>query len=285
MQGYLTLATGTPFYLDLAMNLVLSLKLNDPTRPVCVVTDRAMPIPDGYRTFIDQIVYLENKPGFHGCLNKLRMNEVSPFEETMFVDSDCILLKNDMDRHWAKLQSPGFCSPGGKATSGRWYGFDIAEVIKKLGIDYMRTLNSGVFYFRQGAETDHFFATALDLVENHKELLGSFHRNKLQLADEPFIGAALGKLHTPTVSYEPKEGSIQITTINASGIHFDPFTHTSQITRHDDFRLLGRFFPRKHVQHSPSFAHFVKLKPQAVYQRISDQLRDHFGLPRFAVSV
>lgn len=285
MQGYLTLATGTPFYLDLAMNLVLSLKLNDPTRPVCVVTDRAMPIPDGYRTFIDQIVYLENKPGFHGCLNKLRMNEVSPFEETMFVDSDCILLKNDMDRHWAKLQSPGFCSPGGKATSGRWYGFDIAEVIKKLGIDYMRTLNSGVFYFRQGAETDHFFATALDLVEHHKELLGSFHRNKLQLADEPFIGAALGKLHTPTVSYEPKEGSIQITTINASGIHFDPFTHTSQITRHDDFRLLGRFFPRKHVQHSPSFAHFVKLKPQAVYQHISDQLRDHFGLPRFAVSV
>jgi len=46
MQGYLTLATGTPFYLDLAMNLVLSLKLNDPTRPVCIVTDRTMSIPE-----------------------------------------------------------------------------------------------------------------------------------------------------------------------------------------------------------------------------------------------
>lgn len=283
MQGYLTLATGAPFYLDLAMNLVLSLKLNDPTRPVCIVTDRTMSIPESYRKFIDQITFMDAKPGFHGCLNKLRINEVSPFDETMFVDSDCILLKNDMDRHWAKFQSPGFCSPGGKVTSGRWYGFDIAEVIKKLGIDYMRTLNSGVFYFRQGAEADHFFATALDLVENHKELLGSFHRNKLQLADEPFIGATLGKLHTPTVSYQPAEGSIQITTINATNIRFDPFTHTSEITRHDDYRLLGRFFPRKHIQHSPSFAHFVKLKPKAVYQRISDQLRDHFGLPRFLI--
>lgn len=283
MQGYLTLATGTPFYLDLAMNLVLSLKLNDPTRPVCIVTDRTMPIPESYRPFIDHMAYLENKPGFHGCLNKLRMNEVSPFAETMFVDSDCILLKNDMDRHWEKFQSPGFCSPGGKVTTGRWYGFDIAEVIKKLGIDYMRTLNSGVFYFRQGAQSDHFFATAIDLVDKHKELLGSFHRNKLQLADEPFIGATLGKLHTPTISYSPAEGSIQITTIHATDIAFDPFTHTSRITRLDDFRLLGRFLPRKRVQHSPSFAHFVKLKPKAVYQRIADQLRDHFGLPRFKI--
>jgi hypothetical protein len=283
MQGYLTLATGSPFYLDLAMNLVLSLKLNDPARPVCLVTDHAMPIPGAYRPYIDELAYLKEKPGFHGCLNKLRMNEVSPFTETMFVDSDCILLKNDMDRHWTKFQSPGFCSPGSKVTSGRWYGFDIADVIKKLGIDYMRTLNSGVFYFRRGAESDRFFATALDLVENHKQDLGSFHRNKLQLADEPFIGAALGKLHTPTVSYQPAEGSIQITTINASGMAFDPFTHTSRITRHDDFRLFGRFLPRKRVQHSPTFAHFVKLKPKALYQRISDQLRTHYGLPRLTI--
>ncbi|MEN9537768.1 MAG: hypothetical protein RLZZ126_3 [Pseudomonadota bacterium] len=283
MQGYITLATGSRFYLDLAMNLVLSLKLNDPSRPVCVVTDRAMAIPESYRPFIDHIAFMDAKPGFHGCLNKLRMNEVSPFDESMFVDSDCILLKKDMDRQWAKLQGPGFSSPGTRLTTGRWYGFEIADVIKTLGIDYMCSLNSGVFYFRQGTEADRFFATALDLVEHHKELLGSFHRNKLQLADEPFIGAALGKLKIPTVGYVPEEGSIQITTIRATGIRFDPFTQTSQVTRYDNYRLLGRFFPRTRVQHSPSFAHFVKLKPEPVYQRISDQLREHFGLPKFMI--
>lgn len=283
MQGYITLATGNRFYLELAMNLILSLKLNDPTRPVCIVTDPGMDIPNGYRRFIDDTAHLEPKPGFHGCLNKLRMNEVSPFDESMFVDSDCILLKNDMDRQWAKIQSTGFSSPGAKVTSGRWYGFDIADVINKLDIEYMRRLNSGVFYFRRGEESDLFFSTALDLVAHHQELLGTYHRNKLQLADEPFIGAALGKLKIPTVSYNPAEGSIQVTTINATNIELDPLTRTSHLTRHSDFRLLGRFFPRTHVKHSPSFAHFVKLKPKAVYQRISDQLRSHFGLPNFYI--
>lgn len=283
MQGYITLATGSHFYLELAMNLVLSLKLNDPSRSVCMVTDTTIEIPSDYLKFIDKIAHLEPKAGFHGCLNKLRMNELSPFDETMFVDSDCILLKNDMDRQWKKIQSSGFSSPGAKVTAGQWYGFDIAQVVKKLDIEYMRTLNSGVFYFRKGDESDLFFATALDLVEHHKDLLGTFHRNKLQLADEPFIGAALGKLKIPTVSYDPAEGSIQVTTINASNINFDPFSQTSHITRHSDYRLLGRFFPRTHIKHSPSFAHFVKLKPKAVYQRISDQLRDHFGVRRFSV--
>lgn len=283
MQGYITLATGNRFYLDLAMNLILSLKLNDPTRPVCIVTDPGMEIPESYCRFIDETAHLEPKSGFHGCLNKLRMNEVSPFDESMFVDSDCILLKNDMDRQWTKIQSTGFSSPGAKVTSGYWYGFDIADVIKKLDIEYMRRLNSGVFYFRHGEESDLFFSTALDLVAHHKELLGTYHRNKLQLADEPFIGAALGKLKIPTVSYNPAEGSIQVTTINATNVNLDPLTQTSHLTRHSDFRLLGRFFPRTHVNHSPSFAHFVKLKPKAVYQRISDQLRNHFGLPHFSI--
>lgn len=98
MQGYITLATGSRFYLELAMNLLLSLKLNDPTRQVCVVTDRSMNVPENYMKLIDKIAYLDAKPRFHGCLNKLRVNEISPFDETMFVDSDCILLKDDMDR-------------------------------------------------------------------------------------------------------------------------------------------------------------------------------------------
>lgn len=281
MQGYIALATGSPFYLEMAMNLILSLKLNDPTRPVCLITDSTMQIPDAYRPFIDKIAYLDPKPGFYGCLNKLRINTVSPFEENLFVDSDCILLKNDMDRHWAAFQGPGFRTAGGKVTAGKWYGFDIAEVIKKIGIDYMVRLNSGVFYFHQDAEADHFFATTLALVDEHKELLGSFHRNKLQLADEPFIGAAMGKLNLAMAKLSSAEGSIQVTTIHSSNMHFDPFTRTSKMLRHDDFRLLGRFFPRKHVQHSPSFAHFVKLKPKTIYNRIANQLRDHYSLPRF----
>jgi len=281
MQGYITLATGDRFYIELAINLALSIKLNDPKRPICLIMDEGATLPEEYTPYIDEIAYLKSKPGFHGCLNKLRVNEVSPYEESLFIDSDCILLKNDMDRHWSKFQAPGFKIAGGKVTKGNWYGFDIQDVIKTLGINYIVQMNSGVFYFRKSQETEHFFETALRLVNDHKDLLGTYHRNKLQLADEPFIGAAQGLLWITPLSYTPEEGAIMITTIQSEDIKFDPFTQTSIMTRKTDFRLLGRFLPRKRVAHSPSIAHFVKLKPKSIYLRISDQLRGQYGLQRF----
>ncbi|MDR2112591.1 MAG: hypothetical protein LBQ62_05770 [Candidatus Accumulibacter sp.] len=278
MQGYLTLATGSRLYLEIALNLALSLKLNDPARPLCLVTDAGMDIPDTYRPFFDRIVILSPRPGFHGCLDKLRTNEVSPYDETMFIDSDCLLIKNDMDRHWTKFSGNGFMIAGGKQTQGHWYNFSISDAIEKLDIPYMVQMNSGVFYFRKGAEADLFFRTALELVEQHKELLGSRHRNRLQLADEPFIGAALGKLIIEPIGYDPAEGSIMITTVRSSKESFDPFMHTSQIVKHSDFRILGRFFPGTSVRHSPSLAHFVKLRPRNLYNRLSDALRRHYNL-------
>ena len=278
MQGYLTMATGDRIYLELAVNLALSLKLNDPTRPVCIVTDPEMEIAEVYKPFFDYIVRLAPKSGFHGCLNKLRVNEVSPFEETMFIDSDCILVKPDMDRHWEKHQCQGFNIAGSKENSGNWYNFSIAEAIIQLQIPYMVELNSGVFYFRKGAESDRFFLTALAMVNKHKEILGTFHRNKLQLADEPFIGAALGKLMINPISYEPSEGSIMITTVRSSNEVFDPIKHVSQIVKHSNYRLLDRFFPKTNVKHSPSFAHFVKLKPKPIYNEITFKLRNQFNI-------
>lgn len=281
MQGYLTLAVGSQFYRDLSINLALSLKLNDPTRPVCVVLDRGAQLPVRTHRFVDDVVYLDPQPGYHGCLNKLRMGEVSPYAETMFIDSDCLLIKQDMDRHWAKHQSPGFMIGGDRVTTGHWYGFDIAQVIAKLKVNYIVRMNSGVFYFRKGQATTDFFACTQRLVDSHGDLLGVHHRNSLQLADEPFLGAAQGLLNIEPLDYDPVEGSIMVTTINASNVHFDAFTQSSDLTIHGDFCLLNRWLPRSKVHHSPSIAHFVKLKPPKQYRRNVIQLRQYFGLPPF----
>lgn len=279
MQGYITLAIGPPLYLELAINLALSLKLNDPTRPVCVVVEKGATLPSHYKPFVDHLAYLEPRSGFHGCLNKLRMHELSPFDETMFVDSDCILVKNDMDRHWEKHASDGFTIAGDKVSTGHWYGFSIAEALDALEIGYMVRMNSGVFYFRNGSRTRSFFDTALDLVANQSILLGKIHRTKRQLADEPFIGAAMGVQNLEPISYEPEEGSIMVTTINSSEAAFDPFSKTSHLVINSDFRFARRFLPGMSVAHSPSFAHFVRLKPRSQYRKITSQLRKHFHLP------
>jgi hypothetical protein len=283
MQGYISLATGSRFYLDLALNLALSLKHNDPGRPFGLIVDEEMQIPQEYEKFIDEVVRMPPREGFHGCLNKLRVSSLSPFEETMFIDSDCLLVKADMDRHWARFDAPGFSAAGGVATKGSWYGFEIEEVLAVLQMPFMVQLNSGVFYFRRGEATDKFFDTALDLVAQRSDLLGTFHRNKLQLADEPFIGAAMGALRIQPVQYEPEEGSIMITTYKASQAEFDVLRQTSRIVKHDNFLLAGRFLPRTRLPHSPSLAHFVKLKPERVYSKAVNDLRHHYGLGSFQI--
>lgn len=280
-QGYITLATGPRQYLEMAINLLLSLKHNDPKREVCLVIDEGSKLPPEYEKLVDHVAYLSPKNGFHGCLNKLRVHELSPFDETMFVDADCLLVKSDMDRHWQKFKSNGFNIAGGKLTSGHWYDFNIQDVIIALGIPYMVKMNSGVFYFRKGASSDQFFNTTHQLVSEHQKMLGTYHRNKLQLADEPFIGAAMGVLHIDPISYTPSEGSIMITTVNSSKAQFSALKRESSILKHDDFRIAGRFWPAKKVKHSPSFAHFVKLKPHSEYQRNADELRNAHNLPSF----
>lgn len=281
MQGYISLATGSSFYLDLALNLALSIKFNDPKRPFALVAGHDLEIPPEYETFIDQIVRLPPLDGFHGCLNKLRVSTVSPFEETMFVDSDCLLVKSDMDRHWLRYDAPGFSAAGTGVTKGSWYGFDIQSVLKALQVPYMVKLNSGVFYFRRGDETNRFFNAALDLVCQRADLLGIFHHNKLQLADEPFIGTTMGLLGLEPLQYTPEEGSIMITTVQSSQARFDVLERISHIVKHDDFLIGDRFLPRKRVEHSPSFAHFVQLKPQNTYLKAVNDLRRHYGFAPF----
>jgi hypothetical protein len=282
MQGYVTLATGSRFYVEQAVNLALSLKLNDPGRPRCLITDRAESLSEAYRALFDEVLEIDDRRGFFGCLNKLRVQALSPFDETMYIDADCIVVKPDMDRHWMRLGGCAFGISGEKKTSGKWYGFEIADVVSTLGVDYVGVMNSGVFCFRSGADSAIFFDTALRLVESHGELLGATHRHELQLADEPFLGAALGLHQIEPVDYRPEEGSVMVTTYRTSGTAFDPFHGRSMMTKNSDFAVLGRFWPRRRVQHSPSIVHFVKLKPRAAYLAISHRLRSHFGVERYA---
>lgn len=282
-QGYITLATGSTLYLEIAINLALSLRLNDPTRPICLVLDQGKSLPEIYKPFIDFVAYLEPKDGFHGCLNKLRLHEISPFEESMFIDADCILVKNDMDRHWERFSSEGFTIAGDTVTTGDWYGFSIQDVIRDLGINYMARMNSGVFYFKKGAQTNLFFETTLNLVKTKNKTLGSYHRNKFQLADEPFIGATIGMLKMQPISYTPEEGSIMVTTINSSKVVLDPIKKISSLIIESDFKILGRLFPKTKTKHSPSLAHFVKLKPRNEYISIANNLRITNKISRFEI--
>jgi hypothetical protein len=266
-QGYVTIATGDRKYVDMAVYLAKSIFINDKKRPICLITDEHTKVNEQDAKWFSDIVRLPYQKGYEGCLNKLRIFEYSPFDETIFIDSDCLVVKKDMDRHWAKMRRDGFSIAGGKKTEGKWYNFDVSEVIKVLNIDYMCHMNSGLFYFNRNEASSRFFDTCKELVDKQKDLLACSHRRETQLADEPFIGAAMGIHQIPPVGYTPDEGAIMITTVYARKCECDPVSGRSQIYKPNGFHFLNRFFPKELVRHSPSVFHFVKLKPTHVYDR------------------
>ncbi|WP_375750109.1 hypothetical protein [Vibrio sp. HN007] len=266
LQGYITIATGAKEYIEMAKYLALSVHKNDPTRPIALITDEKTTIPDDVKCLFSHVIIMPEIEGYNGCLNKLRINEFTPFEQNMFIDSDCLIVKNDMDRHWKRFEQYDVNLAGDKVTSGHWYNFDVEDVLKRLNIDYIVKMNSGVIYFKKGAVSDHFFKLCNEMVVEQRDLLSCSHRREEQIADEPFIGTALGIMNISPVAYVPEEGSLMITTTHAKKVLCDPSTRESQIYKPTGFYLLNRLFAKSWVRHTPSIMHFVKLKPNNVYK-------------------
>ena len=272
-QGYITIATGSKSYVDMAKFLALSVKANDPKRPIALLTDSSTLIPEDIKALFSHVIEMPKVAGYIGCLNKLRIYDFSPFDESMFIDSDCLIVKDDMDRHWQNFSASDVNLAGDKVTKGHWYNFDIATVISALKIPYMVKMNSGVIYFKKNDQAKSFFTLCNELTKEHKELLSCSHRRVEQLADEPFIGAALGIMQIEPLGYRPEDGSLMITTVGAKDCDFDPIKHVSNIKKPTGYYILNRIWAKSWVKHSPSIAHFVQLKPLKVYKKACDILQ------------
>lgn len=275
-QGYLTIAVGDPKYVEMAYHLALSLKLNDPERPVVLLTDNKTHIPAKVKRVFHRIIPMPEREGYVGCLNKLRAFEYTPFDETIFIDADCLLTRPDMDRHWHKLRTASVNIAGDQVTSGRWYNFNIEDILQALNIRYMVKMNSGVFYFRKNKVAEGFFETTHQLYKNYSDILRCSHRTATQVADEPFMGAAFGVMGLQPITYTPEEGSIMVTTVSAKNCQCDPVSQLSRVDKPAGFEILNRFWAKSWVQHSPSIMHFVQLKPNAVYRGACKRLEQYF---------
>lgn len=280
-QGYLTLATGDRQYFDAAANLALSVRLNDAKRPISLVCDDAAKLTPEEKELFDRIIVaLPGTLGI-GCAGKLDVPDFLPYQETMFLDSDCLILKKDMDRHWEKLAGQCFNVAGNVETSGAWYTFDIADVCEKLGLPYMVYMNSGVMYFRKGDELDAFLSIVRGLRESALDVLFVQHRDmNAQMADEPVWSAAMAQQNMQPAQYQPEEGILMVTTYMSRRIDYDPIANVSKQEKSKGYWLLGRFISKGWTEHSTSVAHFIRFKPRSIYRQCVQQLRTWAGMKK-----
>lgn len=95
-KGFITIATGEKRYFELARNLLRSYRMwTEEALPFSLLCDEE----NEYTHEFDTTIVLESPMG--GYLDKLQLYDYAPYDETIFIDADCLAYE-DLNR-WFKL--------------------------------------------------------------------------------------------------------------------------------------------------------------------------------------
>ncbi len=184
-RGFVTIATGNEKYYKLAENLLCSYRIycTDGT-PFTIICDRENEYTKGF----DSAVLLKNFSGSY--MDKLLLYRSSPYDETIFVDADSLVLA-DPKGLWEDFTDADDVSCYGcryPLDSDRaWFTYEGCGKYKKK-IQYLIDLHGGIYFFRKGERCQSIFEKAIELAEEY-HLYGFRHFEKP--ADEPVMAMSL----------------------------------------------------------------------------------------------
>ncbi|MEJ5914133.1 hypothetical protein [Pseudokineococcus sp. 1T1Z-3] len=185
--GVLTLGFGADRYRRLAVNLARSLQRHSPGLPRAVVTDR----PEQMSRWYDVVVPHDAAHG-SGFAQKLALDVYTPFSRTLFLDSDCLAVR-DVREVVDLLAGHPFAACGRAARTGEWFGADIATVLERLGgTRPLALFNGGLYYWERSTTSQAVFSTARATAARYEEL-GFFPMRGRPgaLTDEPLVSIGM----------------------------------------------------------------------------------------------
>ncbi len=195
-RGIITLAYGHERFIEQARSLAHSLQLHAPHLPRTLITDSNDPeIRD---QFTDVIPY---RPEYgSGVRQKLFLDRYSPYEQTLFIDSDCLALGN-LQSFWSAFEGQHFGVPGfrylQKGSTDPY--LDVDHALESLHVTSIPKFNGGTYYFTRSAEAAEFFSTARNILDNWRALrLNEFRRNGP--GDEAVYALSMAVHHIPPTS-------------------------------------------------------------------------------------
>ncbi len=199
-RGYLTLAWGPPRYLEMAVDMVLSLK-DHTVLPVAVVADDATAATArrSYPEVFDRIVLLPER--FRtGRARKYGTVAASPFRETVYLDADAFVLA-PLDRLFEVLRGEPVVMVGerlGPDDDRSHHGFSTRSLMRTFRLDAYLKTNSGLFAFRK-PEGIPFMEECLQTFRD--EIRPRLRWQRLRgrwLGDEIGFGVVGGRRHVAT---------------------------------------------------------------------------------------
>jgi hypothetical protein len=149
-RGYLTLAARKAGFLEMAVDMALSLR--EHTRlPIALAADEQLAAlaQTRYAGVFDSVTLIP--PRFReGRALKYSAAAASPFQETVFVDADCIVL-GPMDSVFDSLCDSDMAMTGEHLSPEEdriHHGFSTRSLIRRFGLETYLKTNSGLFCFR-----------------------------------------------------------------------------------------------------------------------------------------
>jgi len=157
--GFITIAFGDRRYLRQAENLARSLRHHMPGYPIALVTDSTSPSS----ALFDHIIPMAEGWG-RGVIQKLQLYQYSPFERTLYIDSDCICMR-EFTEQLALLEGHAFTAVGSQYAypgcgQSETYLDDLDHTLEQLDISRFPKFNGGIYYFERGEAAEALFAKA-----------------------------------------------------------------------------------------------------------------------------
>ena len=218
-QGYLLIANGEEYAKMLQTYVIPTIRYWDTKRPITILTTNPECFdPVLYSTILyDPLLmrekYLHLRPSKYfllGTMPKLLIFDLSPYDETMYLDADILCMK-DINDLWTRCVATGkqlvVCGTSDESNRApaTWHWDTINEVIEKLGFNVPR-INGGFQYWRK---TDDFI-TIVDpyLLNPSKYKIKPWFRDGY--VDEIFISIYIDQ--------PCRSQSIQVTTMKITGL-------------------------------------------------------------------
>lgn len=185
-RGFVTIATGKDDYYQLAWNLLRSYRqFAAGDIPFAILCDRMHPCVQDF----DDVVIMDSPSCSY--MDKLKLFRYSPYEETIFIDADALILRNP-NVLWEDFQTGGDVSCYGRTlpleSKEGWYYY------KEMGsyqnqLRYGISMHGGIYYIRNTEMCETVFQDAITIAQNFSHYRFAHFSTP---ADEPVLALSMG---------------------------------------------------------------------------------------------